>query len=205
MKNKGLLMLISLLNMVFAIVGIFLCAVYSKVSGFTGDGFIPLGILLLAISILLFVSSNMKTSIFAKVMRIIISAIAMVGLMIFAIVSISEFSATGAKFDIFLMLYSLFGLVGFAFSVLNFIYSLINLKGNSHAFLVKAFNICLIVTFAGILFTYVGWGIYDLIVSKAIFPFHGTVITLGIIFNLLISYFSDPIKVEDKKEEQPQA
>ncbi len=198
MKEKNNKMMLFVINLITAIVAIFSCAVYSKLSEQDSGGFIILGIALLAYAILLFVANNVKKETFALVLRIIMNSVLMGGLFIFAVVSISLFASGGRAFDIFQMFYALFGLIAFAFAVLNFIYCLLALKNKNPT--ADLFRWCLFGALGAILLTFLGQGIFLTVTDKALVPFHG-VITLA---ELLFTYVL--IDVAGKKtKEQPQA
>ena len=187
-------------NLVLAIVAIFSCAVYSKLTGESSTGFVFLGIALLAYAILLFVANNMKKKTLATVLRIILNSALMGSLFIFAIVAISIFAAGGQNFDIFEMFYALFGLIAFAFSILNFVYCLVNLRNNASESYYKLFNWCLFGALAAILITYVAQGLFLSIANFYLLTFHG-MITLA---ELLFTFFLVGLTCKNKAEESEQ-
>ncbi len=200
MKGKNNKTILFVINLITAIVAIFSCAVYSKLSDHESSGFIILGIALLAYAILLFVANNVKRETFALVLRIIMNSALMGGLFIFAIVSISEFASAAHAFNIFEMLYALFGLIAFAFAVLNFIYCLLALRGKNPT--ADLFRWCLFGALGAILLTFLGQGVFLAVVDKALVPFHG-VITLA---ELMFTYALVDIAGKKPKEEpEPQA
>ena len=197
MKSKNNTAILYVINLIIAIVSIFSCAVYSKLTDEDSTGFVFLGIALLAYAILLFVANNMKKKTFATVLKIVLSSTLMAGLFIFFVVTISIF-AGGQDFDLFEMLYALFGLIAFAFSVLNFVYCLINLRNNASESYYKLFNMCLFASLAAIFLTFTAQGIYLSVTKSLLLVFHG-IITLA---ELLFTFFLVNLTCKNKGQDQ---
>ena len=68
MKEKSHKTILFVINLITAIIAIFSCAVYSKLSSSDASGFLILGITLLAYAILLFVANNVKKETFALIL-----------------------------------------------------------------------------------------------------------------------------------------
>lgn len=200
MKEKSHKTILFVINLITAIIAIFSCAVYSKLSSSDASGFLILGITLLAYAILLFVANNVKKETFALVLRIIMNSALMGGLFIFAIVSISTFASSAHSFDIFEMFYALFGLIAFAFAVLNFIYGLLALRGKNAT--ANLFRWCLFISLGAITLTFLGQGIFLAITNKEIMPFHGVITLMELMFTYILV---DVAGKKIKEEEQPQA
>ena len=204
MEKKNNRVIINIINLVLVVVAIFSCAVYSKLTKVNTEGFVFLGVGLLAYAILLFVANNTRSQLFIRVLRIIMNSALLLVLMIFAIVEITSFAARSGGFDIFEMFYALFGLIAFAFAVLNFVYCMINLKGDSQENLYSIFNWCLIFALGALTLTYVAQGAYLSFANNELFLFHGT-LTLGLLIFTLVLLRTPIEKKEEKSETQPEA
>lgn len=202
MKERKGLLAVYVINLVLAIIAIFSCAVYTKLTNIDTTGFVSLGIGLLAYAILLFVAGNMKSNTMARILRIILHSALMGGMLIFTIVSIAIFASNSQGFDVFEMLYALISLIAFAFSVLNFVYTLINAnKGNAQTFY-NLFNWCLFIALAAIFLTYLGQGLYESFVNNNLLLFHGILTLAELLLTFVLVRLADKPK---EKEEQPQA
>ena len=204
MEKKNNRIIINIINLVLVVVAIFSCAVYSKLTKADTEGFVLLGVGLLAFAILLFVANNTKSLLFVRVLRIIMNSALLVSLMIFAIVEITSFAARSGGFDIFEMFYALFGLIAFAFAVLNFVYCMINLKNDNQANLYSLFNWCLIFSLGAITLTYIAQGAYLSFAANELFLFHGALTLCLLVFTMIL--LRRPIEAkEEKPEQQPEA